>query len=413
MMKNKNHRFKLLGLIGLVIASSLSACAGEDSSQTTATTKNVKPQAALVRVVAAERGQLEVRRTSSGLIAAVTDSAVVAEQSGRVLRVLKRAGERVKVGETVMLLENGVLQDQLEEARLAVRVAQVNLQTNARQNPEDAAQAKKRLAAAQNAFITAERVLDANRRLYQMGGIAEVELRQSRTQLEQSRAELEATRAALARVERAPTEGLAGLRLAVEQAQTRVRQLERALANASVTAPYAGEIAEVFLQTGDFAASGARAFRLVDPNSLRVNFSVPPSDAAQLIVGRGVRVRFGERTFEGRISRAARVAGESRLVAVQARFVGQPKGLSIGAAVQLEYRTRLGQGVLVPLGALRIEPDSRFVYVVQNAKAVRRNVRVIAEANGRVAVTGLEPNSSVVYPVPSGFEGNRTVEVVK
>jgi HlyD family secretion protein len=399
--------------LGLFLASSLLACAGESASQAAPEPKETKPQLTAVRVVTTQRGGLEARRTSSGVIAAATDSAVVAEQSGRVLRVQKRAGERIVAGETVMTLENGVLQDQLEEAKLAEQAARVNLQTNARQNPEDAAQAKKRLAAAQNAFTTSQRVLEANQKLYQMGGIAEVELRQSRTQLEQSRAELEAARAALARVERAPSEGLAGLRLAVEQAQTRVRQLERSLANSRVRAPYAGEIAEVFLQTGDFASAGSKAFRLVDPNSLRVNFSVPPSDAGQLTVGRDVRVRVGERVLEGRISRDARVAGETRLVAVQARFVGQPKNLSIGAAVQLEYRAKLGAGVLVPLGALRLERDKRFVYVVQNSKAIRRDVRVVAEANGRVAITGLEVGSSVVYPVPSGFAQDRTVEVIK
>jgi HlyD family secretion protein len=404
------HRVGLL--LGAVVA--LAGCAGNASENEQRPNAPLAPSSTPVRVVTVSVGSLTANRSASATLVATMDSAIVAEASGRVLNILKRAGERVAAGEVVMRLENATLRSQRQDALLTLQTARVNLETAQRQNPEDRAQASRRLEAARAALETAKRTLSANRKLYEMGGVSGVELRTSQTQERQAQAELEAARSALARVERANGEGLETLRLGVSQAQARLAQLEADLARASVKAPFAGEVAEVFVQTGEFASSGTRVFRLVDPSSLRVSFNLPTSDADRLNVGSEVRVTVGARRLKAKVTQDARIPGENRLVRLRARLLpGQSlEGLTPGTVARLEYPLRVARGALVPSGALRADGGQYFVFVVKDLKAGRARVRVLGESGGRVALAGLAAGQRVVYPVPLTLEPGATVSVI-
>jgi multidrug efflux pump subunit AcrA (membrane-fusion protein) len=400
----------------IALGVALAGCA-EQGGNTSSQTPRAEATEALVvpvRAVRATVGALRTERSLSATVAAATDSVVVAEASGRVLRVLRKPGERVTAGSAVLELDVASLQDSLTDARLALETARVNLQAATRQNPEDRLQAQKRLIAAQQAFDNAERVRKANESLYGLGGVSQVDLREARSAALQAAAELEAARAQVARVDRAPTETLEGLRLAVAQAANRVQQLERDVQRGRVLAPFTGEVAQVYAQQGEFIAAGSRAFRLVDPSSLRLSFSVPVDDAASLTVGRGLRVTVGGTTLEARVARNASVPGDDRLVPLQGRFVGGQKlgNLEPGSAVRLSYTVTLATGALLPTGALRLEGERRFVYVVSGDTVRQRDVRVRAEALGRIAVGGVQIGERVVYPVPSSLASGSKVSVV-
>jgi HlyD family secretion protein len=365
-----------------------------------------------VRTVQAKISTLQTSKTVAATVLAATDSSVVAEASGRVLRQLRQVGQSVAKGEAVLELDVSNLRDQLSEARLLLESANVNLRTAQTQNPEDLAQAQKRQIAVQTALENANRLKNANQELYGMGAISQAELLQSVSSAALAAAELEAAKASVARLNRASREGLEGLRLAVQQAQTRIRQLERDVARGQVVAPFTGEIAEVFVQQGEFLSAGSRAFRLLDPATKRVGFAVPQSDAAKLALGRGAWLRLGAQRLELRISRNAAVPSEDRLVKIQARFVGQPP-VKVGSAGTLEYRIVGGTGALLPIAALRLEADRKYVFLVQNGSSVERTVQILGEASGQVVVSGIEAGERVVYPVPSSLADNTKVRVVQ
>jgi HlyD family secretion protein len=168
----------------------------------------------------------------------------------------------------------------------------------------------------------------------------------------------------------------------------------------------------VFVQQGEFLSAGTRAFRLLDPATKRVGFAVPQSDAAKLELGRGAWLRLGTQRLELRISRNAGVPSEDRLVKLQARFVGQPP-VKVGSAGTLEYRITGGRGAMLPISALRLEVERKFVFVVQNGSVLERTVQIQGEASGQVVVSGIEAGERVVYPVPSSLAANAKVRVVQ
>ena len=69
------------------------------------------------------------------------------------------------------------------------------------------------------------------------------------------------------------------------QARASVQQAQENLARTAVRAPFAGTVAALNVEVGEFAQQGSPVARLVDPGSLRVKFNVPAGDAATLVDG--------------------------------------------------------------------------------------------------------------------------------
>ncbi len=401
-------------LVALFLSSSLLSCAEETKAAQPITSQPVIERTA-VQVIKSTEGVLSTSRSVSANLVAVTDANVVAEASGRVLKILKRAGALVKAGETILLLESAQTQNALEDARLALTSAQVAWRSATRQNPEDASQARLRLSSSLVAVDNAARIVTANQKIYALGGVSLVELQNSQAALKNTQTELETARAALGRIGRATSEGLESQRIAVAQAQNRVVQLQADVARASVKAPFTGEIAEVFVETGEFATAGTKVLRLIDPSSLKLVFQVPAFDADLLKTGTRLSVVVQGKRVAAKVSEEARVPSENRLVRLRGRILPNQNltGLKLGTTIRLEYNLRLAKGVILPSAALRAEGQNYFVYLVKNNTAGRAAVRVLSESAGQVAVSGIPSGAVVVFPVPAALEPGAIVSVVK
>ena len=395
---------------GVVLALTLTACGGEQSAQaaekpateTTTTVDTTTP----VNAVLTSSGALGTTRSVGATLTAATDSNVAAEASGRAIQVLRREGGLVKANEIIVQLDSVGAAEQVKNAQLAVQTASINLEAAQRQKPETLAQAKRSLEAAQSSLEAASRTFKANKRIYEEGGLSRVELSNTQASLSRAQAEERGARDAVSRAERAGSEHLALLKVALDQAQASLEQAQRQLRLTSIKAPFAGRIVEVVPNVGEFVSAGAKVFRLVDTSSLRAKFNVPSNEAAKLPVGIGLRVVTSGKKFDARVASSANAPGQNRLVALQARFVaGQAlENLGVGALVQVRYDLKLAKGALVPSGAVGSENGQAFVWAIKGDKLKRANVTVLAESNGRIALAGIPGGVQVVYPVPSGLQ---------
>jgi len=405
-------------LLAVTVTVALVACkpqgnasADVKTAQTPAQTKQNAERTA-VRTVAATSGTLTAVRTAGGTVAAVRDSTVAAEASGRVVRVEHAEGSLVRAGDVIVRLDDAAARDSLRDAQLALEAARINLRSGERQAPANTAQAQARVDAARIALSTAQRTEASNAALYAAGGLARVELEQSRQAVAGARAELEGAQAQLDKARQAPSGDLALLRVQVQQAENRVAQLQRELAKTALRAPFAGRVVEVTPQAGEFVTAGSKAFRIVGTDAPRVNFHVSPDDAARLQPGTAVTVVVNGQSTPAKIVRNAQVPGSTRLVAVSAAL-NVAGDTPIGAAAVVRYSVTLARGLIVPTGAVQVEGGQSHVFALDAGRAEQVRVSVLAEANGRVAVTGVAPGARVVYPVPAGLQPGAAVTPVK
>jgi len=143
------------------------------------------------------------------------------ESAGRIQRVLVRSGQKVSAGQVLVELDNSVVQSSLAEIKTQLDLAQT--------------------------------LFDKQKRLWDQGIGSEVQYLQVKTQLE-------------------------GL-------QKRLSTAQKQAAMASLRAPFAGTVDELFLKAGEYAAPGMALARLVSSGGLRLELDVPETYITRLKVG--------------------------------------------------------------------------------------------------------------------------------
>ena len=150
------------------------------------------------------------------------------ESAGRIQRVLVRSGQKVSAGQVLVELDNSVVQSSLAEIKTQLDLAQT--------------------------------LFDKQKRLWDQGIGSEVQYLQVKTQLE-------------------------GL-------QKRLATAQKQAAMASLRAPFAGTVDELFLKAGEYAAPGMAVARLVSSGGLRLELDVPETYISRLKVGQKIALNF-------------------------------------------------------------------------------------------------------------------------
>ncbi len=411
---------KLTPLLFAVLVAALAVCNPANAQDSTQASAQNSAQAGTpgsaatraVRVVVAERGTLSTSRSASVTIEPAQDSQVAAGTSGQVASIVMQTGSGVSAGDTVVRLDPVDLQLQVDSARTAVQSARINLTSAQRAARDSLTQTQDALRGAETNLELARQQYTQGQRLFGSGGIAQTELTQLKAQLESAQAAYQQTQDALAQAERAPSENLELLRLQIQGAETQLRQAERALAETNITAPYAGEVAEVLVEQGEFIGAGSPAFRLVSSEEQLARFSVPVEDATRLQEAGQVWISYSGLDYAAQILRTSQVPGQTRLVEVTAKLYPSEDRIPTGTVTQLDYELTLAQGIKLPSGAVQTSGGQSYVFTVTGGATQRQAVNVVNEAGDEIIVRGLQPGTRVVYPVPSDLQDGVPVSVL-
>ncbi|WP_291424628.1 efflux RND transporter periplasmic adaptor subunit [Deinococcus sp.] len=368
-----------------------------------------KSTAIQVATVTAKSGALTVQRNVSATIGAQRDSKVAARVSGTVESVPVKVGTQVPAGAVVVQLDPTQQRQALQNAQLQLRQARISLEQAQSTAGQSGASLSAAVQSAQAALAQAQQKAQSAEKLYQVGGTSLSDLQAARSQLAQAQSTLAQARQNENQNGKSAQNSIPLQQVQVDTAQTAVNQAQENLSRTSVRAPFAGKVAEINVEVGEFATQGSTVFRLVDPGSIRAKFSVPASDARTLTNGAKLNVAYGGKTYAGQVVDSTGIAGTDRLVPIQASVEGGDQ-LPIGATTQVHYQTTLAQGVLLPSEAVQADTQGNAVYSVEAGKAKRRAVDVLAESNGQVTVNGVESGSKIISPVPASLQDGSSVQ---
>jgi RND family efflux transporter MFP subunit len=182
--------------------------------------------------------------------------------------------------------------------------------------------------------------------------LANVDVTKTRQDLEMTQAELRAEEATCHDAElqlqrRIPLGGRAISREEVDSAraqarvacsklqaqEARVRQLTQALADAEMRAPFDGVVTARYVDPGAVVGPGKPVLRLLGEGNPQVRFGVPDDVAAQVQVGRPVRVTLQGRAVAGVISRVAPEEDSSSHMIFAVADVETPPGSRLPSGV--------------------------------------------------------------------------------
>ena len=286
----------------------------------------------------------------TGVVGPRREVMVMAEGSGRVISMPARLGLTVPRGAVLAQLNADVADARLDQALAQAEQAAAGLE----------------LAQADNARA---------RSLHSQGATTDRDRDTSNIQVRTAQAQLQAAEAA-------------------------VKLGKRSLADATLRAPFAGEISDVRLELGAVIGPGTPAFGLVDLSEVLVSAGVSGREVPLVAEGQAVVVRvpsLGERAFDGTV-RAVSPASDprTRTWAVQVRIPNEDRALRGGMVARVEIVVGERQGVLVPDGAVLEGVDGPELFVVQGDIARARAVTLGRASQGSVEVrTGVEAGELV------------------
>ncbi|GEM49971.1 efflux RND transporter periplasmic adaptor subunit [Deinococcus cellulosilyticus] len=403
-----------LWLLGISAALLLAACTPKDKEQSETTPPKQVVQQELTRkvqVVTASYGVLNSPRTVSVTLNPVKESFVGSTGSGQVRAILAPEGTRVSAGQTVIELDTDQLSTQVSNAELALRSAQINLEKARRAQQENVKLLQSQLVTAQQSLQIARKRYNEGLELQKVGGIAALDLQNLNLNVSNAQNQMQNAQDSLTRTQRSSQEDLALLEVQVSQAQNQLQNARKALGDARVKAPFNGVINEVSVNVGEFLSTGARAFRISDPSTLEGVFRLPPEQAGQFTAGTPLMLKFSGKDYSAKLVRQSQVPGQDRLIELVAR-VNAPE-IPAGSTATLSYDLRIAKGTVVPSSAIRVTEGESQVFVIKDSAATAVNVSRLGEADGKVALSGLENGQKVIYPLPAELTSGTRVEVVQ
>ncbi len=260
------------------------------------------------------------RIEATGQLLAKAEATVAAQVSGEVTQIAADEGAAVTLGQIIVEIDPQRRQLELTDAR--------------------ASQAQMR---AQR--VEATREVKRAEQLATGGAGSKARLDEKKTRLELANAQLQAMAA-------------------------RVGLAERALADASVTAPFDGLVARRLVNVGEFVNAGQEMFSLVALDPIEVEFFLPEVDSSRVAVGQTVGVRVASQpgeVFQGEVSVVSpTIDTESRTRRAKAVIANRDGRLLPGSFAQVDLGVAERSGViLVPKEAVLLRSDGAVLFKLQ------------------------------------------------
>ena len=286
-----------------------------------------------------------------GIIKTDQNMIVYPEYSGRIIRVLVDEGQNVKKGQTLAIIDDGGLSDELKLVE-----SQANL---------------------------AETIFERQSKLWSNEIGSEIQFLEAKTNYEVQK--------------------------------NRLQSVREALNKTKITAPFSGTVDEIMIEAGQLVAppmmpDQSGAFRVINLGNLYVESLIPESFIGKIRRGSSVNVNIpvNQSSFESTVKHSgSSIDPKSRTFRIEANVPQNNNSImpNMNAEVNiLDYTNK--EAILIPESIVSEDSESRkFVFVVKNNSAVKVVIQTGYTQNGFIEGTkGLQLNQVVIN------EGGRIVK---
>jgi RND family efflux transporter MFP subunit len=328
---------------------------------------------------------------AGGSVRAYVTAAIASRIVAPVTDVKVRAGDRVRAGQPLVVLDARELRESRTRAEAAARsAAQAALSAQADQAAADAGST---LAQASHTRIATLRAKNS---------ATPAELDAAVAGLEEA-----AARRNAAAARRLQAEG------AIEAAQASARAARVAETYAVLTAPFAGIVTERRVDPGNLATPGVPLLTVEDIGRFRLEASIDAGRAALVRIGSQVPVQIdGIGALAGPATVAEiheAVDPGSHAFIVKIDLPATP-GLRSGLFGRVTFSAAAQPGIAVPQSAVVRRGQLAMVYVDEGGRARLRMVHTGAPAAGRVAIlAGLRTGDRVIVDPPPALPDGASV----
>lgn len=208
-------------------------------------------------------------------------------------------------------------------------------------------------------------------------------------------------------------------RLGLLKSRTEVTALKKQLEYATIKAPIQGTVTKRLIETGTVVMPGTPIAEIVDVSRLKMISHVAESEVVQIIKGMKVKVStslYPGINYTGTIVSVGVKADDSKRFPVEiemANDIANPLKAGMFGTATFSFEGKRNV-IMIPRNAIVGSIRSPKVYVVENNKAMLKDVSVGSARDKEVEITsGLNPGEIVVTSGQINLDNNAAVRVVR
>ena len=368
-----------------------------------------------------ERGPIRSIVSTNGKVEPVVNFEAHAPIATTVKRLLVKEGDHVRKGQLLLQLDDADIRSQAAKAQEQVKAAQADqaeLKTGGTQ--EEVLTLNAQLTKARAARDTAQRNLDALRRLQQEGAASPGEVRVAEDTLQRAQADLDL--AEQKKKDRYSPPEVAKIQSTSTEAQAVYEAAIDALGKSNVRAPFDGIVYSVPVKQGAFVQDGDLLLQEADLSRVLVRAYVDEPDIGRVQAGQKVEVTWDAvpgRIWNGTVSTVpstvkihlSRNVGETTC-AVDNHDLRLLPNVNVGVTiVTAEHENAL----TLRRDAVHSDDSKSYVYQIVDSRLKRQPVDISLQNLTRVEITsGLSDGAQVALPAEESkplFDG-ASVKVV-
>jgi HlyD family secretion protein len=228
---------------------------------------------------------------------------ITATTSGRVEKIVLRAGAEVKPGTVILQLSNPDLKQAANDAELAWRAAQAQLANQTATLNTTMLQLQNAVTDAESSYNVAASDLEANKSLQAQGIVAELVVKQKQATADQARNRLDLSKKQLKSAQDTEKSQLAPQEAAVSQARAKYDQYLRQLDDLQVKSTMSGRLQLVAVEEGANFGAGANLVRISDPTKLKAEVRISETQTRDLSIGQQAEIDTRNGKVKGHVTR--------------------------------------------------------------------------------------------------------------
>jgi HlyD family secretion protein len=386
------------------------------------------PEVEVVRA-AAEGGSIagSVVLTATGYIVPHHQINVNSKVTGRVKWIGVEKGDKVKEGQVLVRLEDEEFRAQYNQARGAADSARAyyeELQHGSR--PEEIAQAQHNLDEARATVVNDKLTLDRNRDLFAQGVVSRQALDDATARYESDQQRVNSLEKAfqLSKIGPRPEE-IARAKGQLEQAEGQAAYAKSLLDATIIRAPVNGTILDRTAEKGELIIAQLTAgsvVSLADLNDIQADLDIAQDDFAKLTAKEKAIVTvdaFPDLKWDGVIAEVSPQANRQKAtVEVKVQILNPDFHLRPEMNTTVRFladenkgTTQQTVGAVVPTAAIHDADGKKFVFIVLNDKAMKREVKVLSQRSTGALVSGLNGGESVISTAPDGLKDGDKIKI--
>ncbi|MFO7942071.1 MAG: efflux RND transporter periplasmic adaptor subunit [Bacillota bacterium] len=413
-------------LVGIALLAILVMFGGDYIFNPDAATRYEEAEAGLVTELSTVRRQDFVQDLNYlGTVESDNSAVVSTKMAADVVEIHREEGDLVQRGDSILELDSQRLLvsqntnvQKLENLQSQRTYLEGEIDTFYSSNP-----LMSKIASVDASITFQSEELDKLQSLLEVGAVSQTQVDRAAHQIDTlflQKRELQATAQSTYRELVQGEETVSGQ---IEEVEAALEELELSLEETTVRAPFEGQVHQIMVSAGDFAATGKPLVRVDRLSGIRVTAQVVESDLARIEEGMRAEITpsGSETVYDGTVAyRSPTVNPKTRVGEVRISVDLPREGIIVGTSASISLiLEEMEDQILIPVEAVQTFTDKHVVYVEEEPGTVNeREVTLGARSDGwyhvrdgleegeRIAVVNVQTlgDGSPIYTMTDGEE---------